>query len=159
LGNPTAETQERSECSQIEAPTVHETTQTNRSFHLARQRFQASRNCQTIPNDEERRQKHTGGSSLPLEHHNMDDDDCLLSSNYYNKNNIPIVASSLSVSRPIFGEPICDYHQVVIPTSQQGTPRQAISVSVEGLTPTLLSMLKQSGMKQGVVNIMPRRTY
>ncbi len=35
MGNATTETQEGSECSQIEAPTVHETAQTNRSFHVA----------------------------------------------------------------------------------------------------------------------------
>jgi thiamine phosphate synthase YjbQ (UPF0047 family) len=54
------------------------------------------------------------------------------------------------------GAPICEYHQVDIPTSQSGPPRQAISV--EDLTPKLKSMLEESGMKQGVVNIISRHT-
>jgi thiamine phosphate synthase YjbQ (UPF0047 family) len=54
------------------------------------------------------------------------------------------------------GAPICEYHQVDIPTSQSGPPRQAISV--EDLTPKLKSMLGESGMKQGVVNVISRHT-
>lgn len=53
-------------------------------------------------------------------------------------------------------EPICDYQQVTIPTSQPGPPRQKISV--EDLTPTIQKMLKDSGMKQGVVNVVSRHT-
>lgn len=58
--------------------------------------------------------------------------------------------------RAALGNPICEYHQVSIPSSQEGPPRQAISV--EDLTPTLLKMLKESGMKQGVVNVISRHT-
>ena len=58
--------------------------------------------------------------------------------------------------KPSLGPPICEYHTVQIPTSQQGPPRQAISV--EDLTPTIREMLELSGMKQGVVNIMSRHT-
>ena len=56
----------------------------------------------------------------------------------------------------VFGDPICEYHQVAIPTSQIGPPRQAISV--EDLTPKLVAMLHESGMKQGVVNVISRHT-
>jgi thiamine phosphate synthase YjbQ (UPF0047 family) len=54
------------------------------------------------------------------------------------------------------GAPICEYHQVDIPTSRSGPPRQAISV--EDLTPKLKAMLEESGMKQGVVNVISRHT-
>mmetsp|Transcript_86687 Transcript_86687/g.129984 ORF Transcript_86687/g.129984 Transcript_86687/m.129984 type:complete len:244 (+) Transcript_86687:268-999(+) len=56
------------------------------------------------------------------------------------------------------GAPICDYHTVDIPTSApEGTlPQQAISV--EDLTPTLVSMLQESGMRQGVINVISRHT-
>lgn len=56
----------------------------------------------------------------------------------------------------LLGAPICEYHQVDIPTSQSGPPRQAISV--EDLTPQLKSMLEESCMKQGVVNVISRHT-
>ena len=56
----------------------------------------------------------------------------------------------------LLGAPICEYHTVDIPTSQQGPPRQAISV--EDLTPTIQSMLQQSGMQQGVVHVLSRHT-
>ena len=54
------------------------------------------------------------------------------------------------------GAPICDYHQVTIATTQEGPPRQAISV--EDLTPKLISLLEESGMKNGVVNVISRHT-
>jgi thiamine phosphate synthase YjbQ (UPF0047 family) len=52
--------------------------------------------------------------------------------------------------------PICDYHQVTVATAQEGPPRQAIGV--EDLTPVLLEMLQESGMKNGVINVMSRHT-
>ena len=54
------------------------------------------------------------------------------------------------------GTPVCLYHQVTIPTSQQGPPRQA--VSVEDLTPTVSSLLADAGMKNGVVTVVSRHT-
>lgn len=54
------------------------------------------------------------------------------------------------------GDPICDYHQVAIPTSQPGPPRQTISV--EDLTPKLAELLAESGMRSGVVNVISRHT-
>lgn len=54
------------------------------------------------------------------------------------------------------GKPVCKYHQVDIPTTQSGPPRQAISV--EDLTPKLNSLLVESGMKNGVVNVISRHT-
>jgi thiamine phosphate synthase YjbQ (UPF0047 family) len=55
------------------------------------------------------------------------------------------------------GAPLCQYHQVTIPTSQQGQlPRQ--DVSVEDLTPTLLKLLQASGMTQGTVTVISRHT-
>jgi secondary thiamine-phosphate synthase enzyme len=91
------------------------------------------------------------------------------SNDYFNKNKRTsvVAASSSSSSRSALssitdtvgiGEPICEYHQVDIPTSSQkgGPPRQAISV--EDLTPTLVSILQESGMKQGVITILSRHT-
>jgi thiamine phosphate synthase YjbQ (UPF0047 family) len=54
------------------------------------------------------------------------------------------------------GAPICEYHQIAVPTSQQGPPRQAISV--EDLTPIVKDLLRTSGMKQGVVHVISRHT-
>lgn len=54
------------------------------------------------------------------------------------------------------GEPICDYQKVTIPSSHEGPPRQAISV--EDLTPTLVKLLEESGMQQGVVNVISQHT-
>ena len=56
----------------------------------------------------------------------------------------------------VTGNPICEYFQVDIPTSQSGPPRQAISV--EDLTPKIVSLLEESGMQQGVVNVISRHT-
>jgi thiamine phosphate synthase YjbQ (UPF0047 family) len=64
-------------------------------------------------------------------------------------------AAWLHASSPL-GDPVCEYHQVAIPTSQEGPPRQAISV--EDLTPSLLEMLQNSGMKNGVINVISRHT-
>lgn len=63
---------------------------------------------------------------------------------------------SVSSTRTALGSPICDYHQVTIPTSQDGPPRQRISV--EDLTPTLNDLLSDSGMKNGVINVISRHT-
>lgn len=54
------------------------------------------------------------------------------------------------------GTPVCSYHQVTIPTTKEGPPRQAISV--EDLTPTIQDLLVQSGMKQGVITVISRHT-
>lgn len=54
------------------------------------------------------------------------------------------------------GDPICDYHTVTIPSTKPGPPSQAINV--EDLTPTLQSLLKESQMKNGVINIISRHT-
>lgn len=54
------------------------------------------------------------------------------------------------------GDPICVYHQVTIPTSQSGPPRQA--VAVEDLTPVLSDLLMDSGLKQGTVTVISRHT-
>ena len=63
---------------------------------------------------------------------------------------------SVSSTRTALGSPICDYHQVTIPTSQDGPPRQRISV--EDLTPTLNDLLSDSGMKNGVINVISQHT-
>ena len=54
------------------------------------------------------------------------------------------------------GEPVCEYHQLSIPTSQPGPPSQKISV--EDLTPPIDELLSKSGMKNGVVNVISRHT-
>lgn len=60
------------------------------------------------------------------------------------------------LSASSLGDAICEYHQVTIATTQEGPPRQAISV--EDLTPSLQKLLQQSGMKNGVVNVISRHT-
>jgi len=59
-------------------------------------------------------------------------------------------------TRLYLNEPICDYTEVTIPTTQTGPPRQAISV--EDLTPRLTDLLGRSGMQRGVVNVISRHT-
>ena len=54
------------------------------------------------------------------------------------------------------GKPICEYHQVDIPTTQSGPPSQAISV--EDLTPRLTALLSESGMRNGAINVISRHT-
>lgn len=51
---------------------------------------------------------------------------------------------------------ICSYFEVEIPTTAAGPPRQAISV--EDLTPVIQSLLVQSGMKHGTINVISRHT-
>ena len=72
-------------------------------------------------------------------------------------NNLPRRNTLSSTTKfAVTGNPICEYFQVDIPTSQSGPPRQAISV--EDLTPKLVSLLEGCGMKQGVVNVISRHT-
>ena len=54
------------------------------------------------------------------------------------------------------GKPICAYHQVTIQTTQEGPPRQAISV--EDLTPIIKDLLSKSGMNHGSINVISRHT-
>jgi thiamine phosphate synthase YjbQ (UPF0047 family) len=67
---------------------------------------------------------------------------------------------SLTATSTSLGDPICDYHEVAIATptttTQSGPPRQAISV--QDLTPTITSLLHESGMQQGVINVISRHT-
>lgn len=80
-------------------------------------------------------------------------------------------SSSVVICKALLGAPICEYNQVLllIPTTtttsavpsqqqqqQQQGPRQ--DIHVEDLTPKLLELLHQSGMKQGVVNVISRHT-
>jgi thiamine phosphate synthase YjbQ (UPF0047 family) len=52
--------------------------------------------------------------------------------------------------------PICEYHQIDIPTSLSGPPRQY--VSVEDLTPMLHDLIKNSGLQSGTVTVISRHT-
>ena len=61
-----------------------------------------------------------------------------------------------SSSSVLLGDPICQYEQVTIRTSQEGPPIQAIRV--EDVTGRIESLLKESGMKNGVVNVISRHT-
>ncbi|CAJ1967865.1 unnamed protein product [Cylindrotheca closterium] len=65
-------------------------------------------------------------------------------------------SSTTVVFQAALNDPICDYQQVTIPTSQSGPPRQKISV--EDLTPTIRAMLKESNMQQGVINVVSQHT-
>lgn len=55
-----------------------------------------------------------------------------------------------------FNSPICSYFEVKIPTSKEGPPTQ--SISVEDLTPTIKSILSNSGMKNGSLTVISRHT-
>lgn len=55
-----------------------------------------------------------------------------------------------------YSKQICSYYEVKIPTTATGPPRQAISV--EDLTPTVRSLLVESGLKNGSINIISRHT-
>jgi len=59
-------------------------------------------------------------------------------------------------SNIVLGTPICEYHQVTVPSSQEGPPRQLISV--EDLTPSITDLLTSSEMKNGVIHIISRHT-
>lgn len=68
----------------------------------------------------------------------------------------PLHHKSRSSPLLALGSPICEYHQVTIPSSQDGPPRQ--DISVEDLTPTLVKVLEDSQMQQGVLTIISRHT-
>lgn len=67
-------------------------------------------------------------------------------------------ASKRRSFRLALGAPVCEYHQVDIPTSHQTgkTPRQILSV--ENLTPVLSKLLADSGLKSGTVTVISRHT-
>jgi thiamine phosphate synthase YjbQ (UPF0047 family) len=65
-------------------------------------------------------------------------------------------AAAAAPAAASLGEPVCEYHQVDVPTSRTGPPRQA--VSVEDLTPVIGEMLAASGMQRGVVHVISRHT-
>lgn len=79
---------------------------------------------------------------------------------------MPPAAFSIPVSRGasvtksfhanVHSKPICSYYEVQISTSQEGPPCQAISV--EDLTPTIKSLLNESELKHGSVNVISRHT-
>lgn len=52
--------------------------------------------------------------------------------------------------------PVCSFFEVKIPTSKEGPPTQ--SISVEDLTPTIKSILSDSGMQNGSVTVISRHT-
>ena len=56
----------------------------------------------------------------------------------------------------LLGDPVCEYHQITVPTTQEGPPRQAISV--EDLTGTLQQLLRNSAIDCGTVTILSRHT-
>lgn len=67
-------------------------------------------------------------------------------------------SSSGAEGQPPLCAPVCIYHQVTIPTSQPGPPRQA--VSVEDLTPIIQDLLsnQSNNMQQGVIHVISRHT-
>jgi thiamine phosphate synthase YjbQ (UPF0047 family) len=64
--------------------------------------------------------------------------------------------STFTAQPTSLGSPVCIYHQVDIPTTANGPPRQAISV--EDLTPTLLELLEDSKMQHGTITVISRHT-
>ena len=69
--------------------------------------------------------------------------------------NPPTIGAS-TTTKATLGEPICELHQVLVPPTQKGPPTQKISI--EDLTFKLKDLLKESGMKNGVVNVFSRHT-
>jgi thiamine phosphate synthase YjbQ (UPF0047 family) len=67
------------------------------------------------------------------------------------------LASSTTALQAQLGAPICEYHQVSIPTSQKGVPPSQ-KISVEDLTPYILDLLAASNMQQGAVHVISRHT-
>ena len=68
-----------------------------------------------------------------------------------------IARSTTTALQAQLGAPICEYHQVSIPTSQKGVPPSQ-KISVEDLTPYILDLLTASGMQQGAVHVISRHT-
>lgn len=79
--------------------------------------------------------------------------DARLGRNFYGKREREQVVLHATGS---LGTPVCDYLTVTIPTSRTGPPQQAIIV--EDLTPTLQTLLDESKMKNGVINVISRHT-
>jgi thiamine phosphate synthase YjbQ (UPF0047 family) len=55
-----------------------------------------------------------------------------------------------------FGPPVCIYHEVEIPSTEKGPPRQ--TVSVEDLTSIVNTLLEESNMQYGTTNVISRHT-
>lgn len=76
------------------------------------------------------------------------------------------VSSSSQLDNPLLGRQICSYHTITINPSGNdedtaaanatGPPRQ--QVSIEDLTPTILSLLKSSNMRHGVIHVISKHT-
>jgi Uncharacterized conserved protein len=91
---------------------------------------------------------------------------CAASLSSYQQGKIVHAAFSSSTSRQPsiikshhtneYSRHICSYYEVKIPTTSTGPPRQAISV--EDLTPTIQSLLTESGLKNGSINVISRHT-
>lgn len=64
--------------------------------------------------------------------------------------------TSSNTQQSALGKPICIYQQITIPTTKEGPPRQKISV--EDLTPTLMSLLSESNMREGCLTVISRHT-
>jgi thiamine phosphate synthase YjbQ (UPF0047 family) len=67
-----------------------------------------------------------------------------------------VEAISIHISPESLTIPFCSYHQIKIRASEEGPPCQ--SVKVEDITPTIKTLLEDSGMKNGLVNVISRHT-
>lgn len=95
--------------------------------------------------------------------YNRNDNNRVLSQTHPSKTKTTTTTTSTTASRmtkstnPVLGAPICVYHQVDVPSSEKNpVPRQAISV--EDLTPTLQTLLEESGMVHGLLTVISRHT-
>mmetsp|Transcript_21545 Transcript_21545/g.24493 ORF Transcript_21545/g.24493 Transcript_21545/m.24493 type:complete len:253 (+) Transcript_21545:198-956(+) len=91
---------------------------------------------------------HHSTGTLPVPHRKT-----FVSTNVFSSSNVDSLTKSTAYK---LGDPICSYYESKIPTSQSGPPTQ--SISVEDLTPKLKSLLLETGMKNGSINIISRHT-
>lgn len=58
----------------------------------------------------------------------------------------------------VLGNPICEYHELSVPTKKSAHPLDAPTITVQDLTPSVRQLLQQSGLKQGTVTVISRHT-
>lgn len=69
-----------------------------------------------------------------------------------------VIPSTTQIRPSVLGVPICEYHELSVPTKKSAHELEAPSITVQDLTPSVRQLLHQSGLKQGIVTVISRHT-
>lgn len=72
----------------------------------------------------------------------------------------PSSSPSAKIQLGMLGLPVCEYHELSVPTKKSVNPHtsQAPTITVQDLTPSIRKLLHTSGLKQGAVTVISRHT-